>query len=90
MDVFDHIVDAGNTVALPNFVTPAWFGFNQNTRYDFMGRLTTPCPAMSASGYMMSQVNGQWQSRFAPAAKLNPPFMAIRHGGRRSWRVSHP
>lgn len=69
-------------IPVTNFVTPAYFGFNQDKRYDFMGRLHSPAPALRPAGYIMSLENGVWSSRFGERRG----FMATRQNGRRAWR----
>lgn len=70
-------------VTVTNFVTPAYFGFNADTRYDKMGLLKSPAPTLRPGGYYMALENGQWTNHFGE----HRGFMATRTNGRRAWRV---
>jgi len=47
-------------VPMTNFVLPSYFGNRQSSKYDFLGTLKGPCPALTPGGYMSLLVNGKW------------------------------
>jgi hypothetical protein len=65
-DQYNVVTSDGTSVAVSNFVTPAYF--NQSTKapalLDFMKKLSGPIPAMTAGGYISYlpiTTNGTWQ-----------------------------
>src|SRR6266446_7416119 len=79
-------------VRVSDFVTPSYFEpWRNGARYDFMGHLRAPCPALMPGGYM-SVYNpwfrhwGQVTSRNTRADLIaaNPPL------GSRRWRRNLP
>ena len=69
-------------IPVTNFVTPAYYGFNSDTRYDHLEYLKSPAPALRPGGYISRLTDGQWISTFGEHCG----FMATRTNGRRAWR----
>lgn len=76
-------------IFVTDFVTPAYFGFNSDTRYDFNGQLRGPCPLLMPAGYIMELVNNRWTSHFGRRADGTINERAL-HSGRSQWRASRP
>lgn len=87
-DPVEEDVYAIDGVPVANFVWPAYFGW-ASARYDQMGLLASPAPALRPGGYILQLVNGEWKSTFGERAAVRPGFMASREGGRRAWRQAH-
>ena len=72
-------------IAVTNFVLPAYFGWT-GAKFDRLGNLSAPAPALRPGGYIMRLENGQWTSVFGARAAVRPGYMASRPHGRRAWR----
>jgi hypothetical protein len=94
-----HIIEVGDPVEengymidgvfVTDFVTPAYFGFNSDTRYDFSRQLTGPCPLLLPAGYIMELTEGGWVSHFGRRADGTINERAL-EAGRSRWRASRP
>ena len=73
-------------IPVTNFVLPAYFGWD-GSRFDKMGLLSGPAPALRPGGYQMRLVNGAWQSTYGDRAAARPGYMADKRSGRRAWRM---
>jgi hypothetical protein len=102
----EYLVEPGDPVYLPTqgyaidnvlvsgWATPAYYHYTTDTRYDFGGYLTGPCPTMVHGTYLMyRQGGGAWQDKQmlvgveGPAADRLRYLMRPRHGSRRHRRV---
>lgn len=84
-DPVEEDVYAVDGIPVTNFVLPAYFGWS-GSRYDHMGLLNGPAPALRPGGYLMRLVNNSWTTTYGERAASRPGFMASRTGGRRAWR----
>lgn len=76
-------------VEVSNFVTPAYFGFNQDTRYDFSRQLDSRCDRLLPGGYLLYLSGGQWQRKFGLSNGVMSERAAkrARASGRSAWRA---
>lgn len=84
-DIYGYI--KGST-KVSDFVLPQYFrslgGPANVSRFDFMGHLTGPCPALTSGGYQSMYVNGAWTQIMGRRIDGNFSHRALRHG--RSFR----
>lgn len=75
-------------VTVSNFVTPAYFGFNTDTRYDHLGWVTGAAPTLRPGGYVLQYdpLAKTWHTVYGEHAQGG--FMVSRKSGRRTWRQS--
>jgi protein tyrosine phosphatase (PTP) superfamily phosphohydrolase (DUF442 family) len=76
-------------VPFSNFVLPQWCGLPPVApvdKFDFLGILNGPCPALGAGGYIEQDINNAWATKWGDKAATAPGFMASRTNGRRAWR----
>lgn len=90
MDTFQWYDSAGSVyLPLCNFVTPAYYKFNNDRRTDYLDRLKgVVCPTPSYGGYVFQKdADGQWANNFgtpaAPEALTN--YVATKEYGRRAF-----
>jgi hypothetical protein len=84
-DIYGYI--KGQT-KVSDFVLPQYFrsiaGPTNVSRFDFMGHLSGPCPALTSGGYQSLYVSGAWTQIMARNIHGNFSHRALRHG--RSFR----
>lgn len=90
MDTFNWSDPAFSTqVPLCNFVTPAYYKFNNDKRTDFLDRLSgATCPTPSSGGYVFQKnAAGQWTNNFglAPTPEALTNCLAAKEHGRRAF-----
>lgn len=73
-------------VFVSDFVTPAYFGFNSDTRYDFSRQLGAPLDRLLPGGYLLYLTGGQWQMKFGDMTQIAAKRAMAK--GRSSWRKS--
>jgi hypothetical protein len=102
----EYLVEPGDPVFLPTqgypidnvlvsgWATPAYYHYNTDSRYDFGGHLTGPCPTMVHGTYLMYRQNGgPWQNKQMLVGPDGPELdrlrylMRPRHGSRRYRRM---
>ncbi len=81
-----------DAVPVGDFVTPAYFGFNADRRYDFRGAMPGPVDHLLPGGYIGYWNGTQWQQKFGMADGHIPAAALARAGrsGRTSWRARTP
>lgn len=76
-------------VVVSNFVFPGYFAPGRDgreDRYDFLGRLNSPAPAVTPGGYLSYSLKpGQWQQLYGRRVPEHHKFLAP--FGRRHWRT---
>lgn len=90
MDTFQWNETSENIIVpLCNFVTPAYYKFNNDRRTDFLDRLRgAACPTPSSGGYVYQKnAAGQWTNNFgtAPAPEALTNYLAAKEYGRRAF-----
>lgn len=90
MDTFQWFEESSHTyVPLCNFVTPAYYKYNNDRRTDYLDRLKgEACPTPSSGGYVFQKnAAGQWANNFgpAPAPEALNNYLATKDHGRRAF-----
>jgi hypothetical protein len=77
-DSFGYV--KGKTL-VSDFILPPYFHPGAGaTRFDFMSKLSGPCPILGEGGYQSLFEKGQWVSVFARLADGSFSYRSLRHG----------
>lgn len=77
-DSFGYV--KGKTL-VSDFILPPYFHPGAGaTRFDFMSKLSGPCPILGEGGYQSLYEKGQWVSVFARLADGSFSYRSLRHG----------